>query len=178
MHQHWGCNNDAASTMFFSQLSCGIPISNVTVNFSQCMSSATAATASQGKIYQCFPLFHSLSLQFFQPRDVFSTWTKLLAGKIFGIIIKATQSPPQKLWASCNFLIAIKFVIHFSYWCCYCCCCCCLLAFVLSLYLRYEAKWNLLLHLLRILRHIPSMSVDATECQQIKNHNVLCNDCL
>lgn len=63
-------------------------------------------------------------------------------------------SVPLATLSSCNFLIAITFFMHSS-----CSCCCCWHLFCSD---EGKAKWNLLLHLLRILRH--------SRCQQIKNH--------
>lgn len=94
--------------------------------------------------------------------------SNLLVAKIFGIIIKVLHASDTKspqlcplhyspcsvlvyTLSNCNFLIAITFFMHS--------CCCCWLLFCSD---EAKAKWNLLLHLLRILRH--------SRCQQIKNH--------
>lgn len=121
----------------------------------------------------------------------------LLVAKIFGIIIKvlhasdtqkaAPSLPPPFLltqattMSSCNFLIAITFFMLSS--CCCCCCCYCWLLFCSD---EAKAKWNLLLHLLRILRHskshsplpLPlSMTMPANQKPQNQQH-VVCMVCL
>lgn len=139
----WGCSS--------------VKISNVTVNFSQCTHSTRQKSINMpSNLYKFYA--HTCS----RPFGSQNIWHNNKSSsckrhkKLSTLCLLPAPIARQTTLSSCNFLIAITFFMLS---------CCCWLLFCSD---EGKAKWNLLLHLLRILRHSPCRC--RWRCQQIKNH--------